>query len=214
MEWDLTHIFKSDEEMESLISSLEIIVSQLEEYKGKIVNLNIEEIAELVNNYENFSFESSALGQYPGLRVNANSNDTDALALQNRVTKIQTGFRKRLAFITLDLGKLLNDKPELITSDMLSDYGYFLSRLQYQAKYKLSEDEEVLVLSKDQYGVTQWSRLQGELVGTTQYKITVNGKEEKYSWSSGYGLRSNKDHATRKAAIIGLGQGLENVLTT
>ena len=209
MEWDLSLLFKTQDEIETLLPKLEEQVKSLTTYKGKILDFSTKNLSEFIDEYELLQYSSAKLSQYPSLRVSANSKDEDAVKLMNRIQKITTDWSKSLAFIALEVGELLQKSPEYLNSPDLENRRYYLQRLASQSKHRLSEDEEIVIMEKDQYGVRQWSQLQGDLVSKTVFEIDVNGEKQSHSWSSGYGLRSHKDHETRKSAMIGLGKGLQ-----
>ena len=190
-EWDLSLLFKTQDEIETLLPKLEEQVKSLTTYKGKILDFSTKDLSEFIDEYELLQYSSAKLSQYPSLRVSANSKDEDAVKLMNRIQKITTDWSKSLAFIALEVGELLQNSPEYLDSPDLENRRYYLQRLASQSKHRLSEDEEIVIMEKDQYGVRQWSQLQGDLVSKTVFEIDVNGEKQSHSWSSGYGLRSH-----------------------
>jgi len=209
MEWDLSLIFNEESEIDTLIEQLDQQVTALEKFRDQITGFDGQALASFLDHYETYHFDKAQLTQYPSLRISANANDTAAVTLQNRVSKINTAWNSRLAFVPIELGALLQNRPAILDEEVLANRRYFLQRLKEQSQYRLTEAEEIIILEKDQYGCDQWSRLQGDLVSKTSFELEIYGEVQQHSWSSGYGLRSHQDHHTRKAAVVGLGKGLQ-----
>ena len=209
MEWDLSVLYSSQKAIDGEITDIGKLVEKAKQYRGKINGMGVKELVSLVTELETIHEKIGKLQQFPGLRLAADANDKEASKLYNTANQLATSWKKDLAFISLELGKWLNEKPGLIDAKSLASRKFYLERIKTEYTHKLSEIEEILILEKDRNGAQEWSRLQEDLIGKSKFKIMENGKEVSHSWNSGYGLITHSDHKVRKAALIGLGQGLE-----
>lgn len=208
MEWDLSVIFHDTDALEKQMEQVRALADELATYKGKIEQFTVEELRSFVDNLEDFYEKFSPISQYPGLRVAANQNDKEALELRNTVTTFSQQINSKLAFVSLEIGKLLVDQPDYLEHEVVKDRKYYLERIYQNAKYRLSEAEEIIIIDKNRYGLSEWSKLQGELVATTSYKIEIDEELKEYSWSEGNSLKSSPNPEVRRAAFKGLNAGL------
>jgi len=120
--------------------------------------------------------------------------------LHDKVDKLDTKISKQLAFYSLELGKLVKAKPELIDDPLLANYRHMLQRIQRRAEHQLSEVEEQLIIEKDQFGVNAWEELQSKWLNTRMFDVIVLGEKKTLSYGEANGLLSHSDRATRESA--------------
>ena len=113
-----------------------------------------------------------------------------------------------MAFLGIELGKLLAARPELVDDPALADYRHYLERNLRVAPYLLSEAEERIIMAKDQTGITAWSKLQSKWLSTRQFRPVVRGEEKVLSMGEMVPLIYDPDRATRKAAYGAMGATL------
>ena len=105
-----------------------------------------------------------------------------------------------MAFYSLELGKLVKNKPELIREPALANYRHMLERVQRRVEHQLSEVEEQLIIEKDQFGVNAWEELQSKWLNTRLFEVTVLGEKKTLSYGEANGLLPHPDRATRESA--------------
>lgn len=215
--WNLSLVFKSDEEIENTINQIKKESTIVENFRGKIDNENMtpEKFLESIKTVESLLAKSIGLFSYSSNKVSANQFDKDANILFNKVKNIYTANEKKTAFIELELGKLLSERgDEFINSPILKDYKHYLEITHNLSKYRLSEQEEQLILEKDLTGATAWSQLQGERLGKKKFTAIIDGSEKEFSWSEAQGLMHNPDKNNRKNTIVAVTEALKEEADT
>jgi oligoendopeptidase F len=112
------------------------------------------------------------------------------------------------AFVDLELGKLLSEKPEIVNDPAIGEYKHVLERIQRRIPHMLSEAEEQLTLAKDQNGVRAWSVLQGDWLASQTYEIEIDGEMKTLPYGEIVGLYEHPDRDLRKRAHEFVYEGL------
>lgn len=212
MEWDLSVLvngFDDPKIQDSIDFSQNRAEELIQKYKGKIIGLSAESIAEMIILYEEIFLRNSEVNQFARLSVSADSTNVDALKLLNLLQKIDTDINKKLTFITLELGEYITKKPGLIDEKDVIDIKYFLTKIGERQKYRLSEIEEGLIMEKNLFGRNEWSKLQGEWLSKKKFPIMIDGELKEFSWSQGASLISHPQREVREEAVEKLFQGLK-----
>ncbi|MCK4780987.1 MAG: hypothetical protein KAT57_12385, partial [Candidatus Lokiarchaeota archaeon] len=121
-------------------------------------------------------------------------------ALKNKTIEFLTEVNKKLTFLELEVGKFVFENKNLLNDPALQNYKHYLEKIARAYPHLLSEVEEQLILEKDQYGVSQWSQLQGKWLNTRQFHVMVEGEEKILSYGEAYILLSHPDRETRISA--------------
>ncbi len=137
---------------------------------------------------------------FAGLAFAANMTLPETQALNDRVNKLEAKINQHLAFYYLELGKLVQSRPEIIQNPTLSNYKHLLERVQRRVAHQLSEIEEQLIIEKDQFGVNSWEELQSKWLNTRMFEVTVLGQKKILTYGEANGLLPNPDRATRESA--------------
>ncbi len=122
--------------------------------------------------------KSADIGLYASLLFSADMTQPQTQALNDKVDKLEAKIGKQLAFYSLELGKLLKAKPELIEEPALANYRHMLQRAQRRVEHQLSEVEEQLIIEKDQFGVNAWEELQSKWLNTRMFDVCVVGEKK------------------------------------
>ena len=201
--WDLSQIFPSindpsiDKAIEHVKKLADGIVSK---YKGKIKDLDANALLKLLQQYEEFIVELRDIGLFASLSFAANMTLEETQSLNDRVNKFSAALSQKLAFLNLDIGKLVFENSNLITSKELASYKHYLERLFRNVPHQLSEVEEQLIIEKDQYGIRAWSQLQSKWLNTRKLEVEVEGEKKILSYGDANGLIPHLDRATRESA--------------
>ncbi|UCC33982.1 MAG: M3 family oligoendopeptidase, partial [Candidatus Bathyarchaeota archaeon] len=105
-----------------------------------------------------------------------------------------------LAFIDIELGKLLAEKPSLVTDPTLREYKHYLERILRRVPHMLSENEEQLIIMKDKSGIGAWQMLQGDWLSTRTFDIEIEGKKKRLPYGEIIGFYQSPDRDLRKRA--------------
>ncbi len=201
--WDMSSVFPSvtDPTIDKTIDKInEMVTGIIANYQGKIEKLSAKGLLKLLQDYEEYLIESGNIGMYARLSFAANMTLPETQQLTDRMSKIQAQYAKELAFISLDVGKLVYNKKDLIEDPILSNYKHFLERLVRVVPHQLSEIEEQLIIGKDQFGIRGWQQLQSKWLNTRMFDVEVEGEMKQLSYGQANALLPHKDRETRKSA--------------
>ncbi len=120
-------------------------------------------------------FEGAA--DYCRLLYSSNSLDPIAKRLNEGVRKAGTRAGQHLAFLEIEIGDLLSKDPNLINDPVLAEYRHFLERRLRIVPHLLTEEEERIIMAKDQNGIDAWSQLQGDWLSTRNFELTIRGEK-------------------------------------
>ncbi|MFW9825752.1 MAG: M3 family metallopeptidase, partial [Candidatus Thorarchaeota archaeon] len=200
--WDLTELFTNHDDPEisktinTLLETADEIVNQ---YNGKVnlPNFTARDLHDLLKKYEEILANIGDLEIFSLTSYYANMNLPNIKTLYNKYMDFQSSMSKKLAFLELDTGKLVIDKPQIMNEEILSNYRKHLEKIRRIFPYKLSETEEKIILEKDQYGVKAWAQLINSWISTRKFKVIVEGKEKIISIGEFFPLAQHPDRETR-----------------
>ncbi len=203
--WDLSKLFSGpdDPKIDKLIESSKIQVEQLiKDYKGKIKapDFKAKDLQKLFQRREEFEANLDELITFAHILYDADMQITEHEALKNKTIEFGTEISKKLTFLELEIGKFVYENKELVDDPILQNYRHYIEKIARNYPHLLSEIEEQLILEKDQYGVSQWSQLQGKWLNTRQFHVMVEGEEKILSYGEAYILLSHPDRETRISA--------------
>jgi oligoendopeptidase F len=203
MVWDLSQLVESTDP-EYVKKKLETAVTDAEkirkQYYGKIVELNAKGLLELLETRDSFFLKFEGVGKYCRLMYSANSTDDTAKQLNDAARRARMRIDQALAFIEIELGRLLARKPSLVTDSTLAEYKHSLEVLLRKAPHMLSETEERLIIMKDKNGVNGWQMLQGDWLSTRTFEIEVKGEKKRLPYGEIIGFYQSPDRDLRRMA--------------
>lgn len=162
-EWDLRHLYKSinDPQLEKDMRAIEKTAAVFEKkYKGKEVYFkDPKKMLEMLKAYEVLPFVNEKLSFYLHNLSNVNKKNAKITAVlvqyTNRLVKVQ----EKVQFVSLALGTIPeNTQKTLLASKTLEQYRYYLVKVFAQAKYHLSEKEEVIMGRVREPALRMWTR--------------------------------------------------------
>ena len=198
--WNLTELFSSltDPKIEEAITQATTMANDFEKkYHGKITSLSADGLLQCIQAVEAFGAQFSDITLYSNLAFSAEMTQPKAQALHDRVEKLNALLSKKLAFYSLELGKLVKAKPELMEEPALANYRHMLQRVHRRVEHQLSEVEEQLIIEKDQFGVNAWEELQSKWLNTRLFEVTVLGEKKDVSYGEANGLLPPRSGDTR-----------------
>ncbi|HSV42461.1 MAG TPA: M3 family metallopeptidase, partial [Methanomassiliicoccales archaeon] len=164
------------------------------------------DIARMFEESDALSMEMEGPSLYCQLRFSANTTDQVANQLYTAMIGARTKIGQSLAFMDIELGRLLMSRPELVHSVQLKDYRHYLERQLKAAPHLLSENEEKLIMAKDKNGVIGWSKLQSSWLSTRNFKIKKDGEEKVLSFGEIASFHSEPDRQYRQEAYKVIGE--------
>lgn len=201
--WDLTELFPSinDPKIQQAIAETKALANKFEQaYRGKITSLTAEGLLRCLQDIEAFQKSFSNVTLYSSLSFAANMTLPETQALNDKINKLEAAIGKQLAFYSLELGKLVKTKPQIINEPVLSNYRHMLERVQRRVAHQLTEIEEQLIIEKDQFGIYAWEELQSKWLNTRTFEVAVMGEKKLLSYGEASGLLPHPDRATRESA--------------
>ncbi len=202
MKWSLNELYSSFESKEFIEDCLKIdaLIAEVREFAQKeLINHDqgLEKIEKfIIKNQEISNVITSVLG-YASLTMSVDA--------RNEVAKEQYGkISMKLSDLTLPqvmferfLKEEDNLESYLLESELLQDHEFFLKDMKENAKYMLSDEEEILISKMSNTGSKAWTNLQNQLTSTLMVDME-NGT--KLPLSAVRNLAYDGDKAIRKDA--------------
>ncbi len=203
MVWDLSQLVQSIDSS-SIKKTLESMDAEAEKvrrrYRGKIGNLEAKEILELLEMKDAYTLKFEGAVKYCLLKYYADSTDDIAKELNDAVRRATVSVNQKLAFIDIELGKLLAKNPSMVNNSLLTEYKHYLERILRRVPHMLSEIEESLVIIKDKNGISSWEMLQSDWLSTRTFDIEIEGKMQTLPYGRIVGLYESPNRDLRKRA--------------
>ncbi|MGD2200272.1 MAG: M3 family oligoendopeptidase [Candidatus Bathyarchaeota archaeon] len=203
MVWDLSQLVENTDPG-TVKAKLKEGVDAAEElrkrYHSKIESLDAVGLLRLLEERDDFTVEYEGATKYCRLKYAENSTDETAKTLNDAVRTAMTRVGHTLAFIDLELGRLLAEKPGLIDELPLAEYRHYLEKILRRVPYMLSEEEEKLTIVKDKNGIDSWQMLQGDWLSTRTFEIEVEGEKKTLTYGEIIGLYESPNRGLREAA--------------
>jgi len=203
MIWDLSQLVGSTDSA-SIKKKLEEMVDEAEKvrnnYHGKIGVLDAKGVSELLESKDALTLKYEGAVKYCFLMYAANSTDETAKQLNDAARRAMMQVGQKLAFVDIELGKLVAAKPGMVKDSKLTEYRHYLERLLRRVPHMLSETEEQLVIVKDKNGINAWETLQSDWLSTRMFQIEVKGEKKTIPYGQMVGFYQNPDRDLRKRA--------------
>jgi len=217
MTWDLSQLVESTDRT-WIQKKLESMVAEAEEirgkYHGKIKGLDARGVLQLLEIRDAYSLKFEGVTRYCNLMYSADSTDEVAKQLNDAARRAVMKTSQALAFIDIELGKLLSQDPSLVTNLALAEYRHYLERILRRVPHMLSETEERLVIAKDKNGIEAWEMLQSDWLSTRTFDIEIEGKIKTLPYGEIIGLyqSQNRDLRKRSNQIVYQGLGKDEIV--
>ena len=203
--WVLTEIFSNHNDPK-ITEAFDKLSKQakdfIRDYKGKInvPDFTSQKLLEVFKKDEDFGADLGEINLYSNRLYSGNMTIPESEALKNRVEDFNTKIAKELAFLDLDIAKLVAKNPDIINDPILSNYQHILEKIKRKFPHDLSEVEEQIILEKDQYGVNAWSNLQSKWLNTRKIEVEVEGVKKELPYGQAAALLTHPDRDTRISA--------------
>ncbi len=201
--WDLTPLFKNDEEWEKELNGFDSKINELVSYQGKL--------ADASTIHEFFEKETSSMRIFENVFCYASlrrSEDTRAKEAQQMYSKVMAkyvSFVSAISFAEPEILTLSQEKlEEIASSDVMKDYAFAFNQLILKKPHTLSSNEEKLLAS---FG--EVLSAPGQIADNLQDADLVfdsvkdgEGKEVELSGSNYITLQSSTDRELRKNSFM------------
>jgi oligoendopeptidase F len=143
--WDLTHIFKTEEEYRELFSDLKNFYSNIGEFKGRLGN-SPEILLECLEFEKRLEQIAERLAHYSSLKNAEDSSNNENLSRRAELTNLLTKVREAASYVNPEIQAIPDDKFQRFLDDpVLTDWRISLRKLRRYKPHTLSEPEERLL---------------------------------------------------------------------
>ncbi len=203
-EWNFENYYKGPDDP-LIITRMNEATEKSEKFgrhRGKIANYSATQIYELIQEIEEIYDIVSPIAMFSHLLVAKDSQNINYQQFSSMINEKITKLQNNLVFVDIELNNL-DDKrfEELVNDSILENYRHYLKDLRKFKPYQLSEEEEQMILLKNQYGRDAFRKLYGELTSSWEFELEVDGKIEKLNGAQLRSMRMNADKNIREKAM-------------
>ena len=175
---------------------------------SKKLLMALEELEELETNYGSTSDEV----YYYWLKSQKDQDDPKIKAKFNQIENFSIEISNQLEFFMLDLAKISEEKQkEFLSNEELKKYKHLLKKLFENAKYLLSEKEEIILNLKSQSSYSLWVSMVERLLSKEQREVKgESGESKNRTYEELLSLLKSKDKDIRDGAAKAFNDILEN----
>jgi oligoendopeptidase F len=209
--WDLAPLVESTDPasvQKKLVSMVAEAKRVRDNYHGKIGGLHSKGLRELLEVKDAFSLTFEGVLMYCSLMYAADATSDVAKQLNDAARRASMKVGQALAFIDIEVGRILVDTPSLLDDPVLAEYRHYLERLLRSVPHQLSETEERLIIVKNKNGVSAWQLLQSDWLSTRTFNIEIAGEMKTLPYGRIIGLFQSRNRDLRRRAHQVVYEGL------
>ena len=183
--WDLTLLYKNDEEFEKDFKAMEDFSKEVSKFKGNL-SKSAAELKDILDSIMNASIILDKLGSYAFLKQTEDLTNNDSNIKIARFSKLASEFSANLSYFDPELMSIDDEKMNsFLKDDVLKDYLIYLRNILKYKPHTLSEKEERILA------------LQGELASTASNVFdTLNDADLDFGVLEHNGEKTTLTHAT------------------
>lgn len=212
--WDLTHIFKTDQEFEDELTKIKSEINKLAKFKGKLNDKK--ELLKYFNLSNQLSKKMEMLGGYVYLKHSEDLSNGKYTKMLNDVSNVENTASVLLAFVEPELASMPEEYLSALLNDKaFKDYHLSLQDFLRNKKHVLTESEEV-IMSKVGNFSDDFSEVFDNIdaLDVKFNDIKVGNKSYKLDNSNYRLFLESKNRELRKQAFINLHQGYMSLANT
>lgn len=209
--WNLTSLYKgtADPQIEKDKKRILLDAKNLEkQYKGKLKkgNLSIQEILNVIQQYEDILNKASIYGAYASLLLSKNNHDEKVKHFHQTMIEFDNKVSDILLFVELEIQEIPKRKLEHFLKDItLTRYHQFFKRLLTFKPHILTESQESILNKTSLTGASAFVRLYDQISTKLEFPLKIDGKTNKYNYSEITNiLAHHKDRDVRKKASMSI----------
>lgn len=217
MVWDLSQLVE-DTDPTFLEKQMDKAVQESEKFREGfrrlIEGMDARNIVEFLERYEELQMEYEGVFDYCRLNYQADMTDATAKKLYDQAQTKGTEIQKNLAFVELELGRLLKTQKNIIRRKEVEEYRQYLANIHRKTPYMLPEDQEKIILAKDRNGIRAWQQLQGDWLSTRMFEIEIDGEKKEMPYGKIISLYEDSRRDVRKEAnkVVYEGLGQDDII--
>ncbi len=204
MKWDLAQLVEFDdpgwieERMSAAVKESEEL---REKYRGRIKDFDANDVKELLETIDALRLRYEGAFKYANLAYSADNTIDVNKKLYDRSQHSYMLLGQNLAFVDLELGKLLSEKPEIVSHEDVSEYKHYLEGIVRRIPHFLSEEVEQAIITKDRNGIQAWWDLFNDWLSSRTFKIEIEGEMKEMSYGEITGLYQSPDRDIRRRSM-------------
>lgn len=194
-----------------LLDRAEALTSALENWRGRIGELDAAELAEAMSTLAEIQDALGRAGSWVSLRFSVDTSDPARGAAMQKFQEQATELSTRMIFLELEWAEVPEARASvLLAADELAFCRYYLESARRYRPHLLTESEEKILAEKDITSSSAWSRLFDELTSV----IEVDLPEGPASLEQGLSRLGSPDREQRRVAAEAVTAALEPGLRT
>ena len=201
--WDLSSIYKSNEEWEENLKVLPSLTEKVVQYKGRLGESS-DVLLEALKALEEAELRMETVYHYASLQHEADEDDSSATDRDGRAMMAYTRMMSDLSFIDPEIQSVDETKlREWISLPEFKDYKIYIEKLLHFKKYILSEKEERILSLQMQPAQTPYnafSVLSNVDMNKTFGTVNVCGEERPLTETTWSVFMENQDRKVREEA--------------
>lgn len=201
--WDLSSIYKSDDQWEAALKTLPELTRKVTAYKGRLGESSTSLLSAL-KELETANLTMETVYHYASLMHEADEDDSKAADRYGRAMMAYTELEAELSFFESELQEIDDDKiNNWITLPEFADYRIYIEKLMHFKQYILSEKEErILSLSMQpaQTAENTFSVLTNVDMNKTFGTVTEDGEEKQLTETTWGLFMHSQNRAVREEA--------------
>ena len=201
--WDLTSIYKSDDEWEAALKSIPELTKKTAAYKGRLGESASTLLATL-KELEAANLAMETVYHYASLQHEADEDDPKATDRDGRAMMAYTQMQAELSFVDPEIQEIDEAKlREWISQPDFENFRIYIEKLLHFKQYILSEKEErilSLAMQPGQTAETTFSVLTNVDMNKTFGTVTENGEEKQLTETTWGVFMHSQDRKVREEA--------------
>jgi oligoendopeptidase F len=158
--WDLEPLLGPEGTVDGLLARAETVAEELRELRGRVAELDVEELAAAMAALAELNDKVSRAGHYAMLRFAEDTADPARGALMQQVQERGTRLSTELLFLDLEWAAVDDEHAEtVLADDRLAFCAHHLRSLRRYRPHLLTEPEERVLSEKSVAGASAWVRL-------------------------------------------------------
>jgi oligoendopeptidase F len=204
--WSLQDLHENSASLETSLKDADRRSQQFADtYRGRIDELDAEELAEALVELEDIQDDLGRAYAYAYLAWSTNTNDEKHGAQLQKVKEAYNRARQKLLFIEVEWANVDDERARmLLESDALEPYRHYLELEQENKEHILTEPEEKILSEKQVTGSGAWTRYFDETMGAARYELDGESMTQQEILSKLY----EPDRDVRKSAALAFTDGL------
>ncbi len=205
MRWSLDKLYTSFEsedfknDLKKLINSIEKIKKWTEDNLDS-TNNPASKIEQYLYLQIEFNTLFSKLYSYAELTISVDAKNQKALKTIDKLEVESTELTKPSVMFQKWLGSIENLNSIISSCDFLKQHSYYLTEITKNARYLLSEKEEMIISKMRNTGSNAWTKLQNLISSTLLVDINIDGEEKQLPLPVVRNMAYDKNPDIRKVA--------------